>query len=494
MDLITTYLEQLKKKNTVVLFSTSFLLFFLFWCGLLRPNFNADTLFHMVVEDADILTNIEAGRYMISLGDFILFQFGLRTTTNISITMAVTFLFFTLAMVKTYRVFEEFAPGNKYQKFGFYLGTQLVFLNVLFAELLMFNEYCVYFGFSYFVAALGVEKYTQRKYLPMIIYFVLAATTYQFTMIFTAILCATYLCLKHEGKLSIQAVIEEFTIIFICMGIGLLDLLSVFALEKLGIIRGFGKNLAVNTFFDKVGLAFRTFVELNKNGSDIFPNLWLPLLFTVSVWLVILYSLAQNKELQKAWYILIVYVGCNLLLYVIPLMQTDFYFPCRMSFCFFLVQGMLVLMAFSLCDDFLHNLLLLACVGYFTLHFLFAQFIVANRFVSNTLDRVYANMVYQEIQKYEDKTGITVTGLSVIDDSYSVDAYEEVGYNSYQINERALGTVTYSVMQVMTNRKFDRVTMPEEIYTKYFKGRNWDYFDITEQLIIIDNVAYWCIF
>ena len=494
MSFIAKFFHKENKENGLVLFSSSFVLFLIFWVGLIRHNFNADTIFHMVVEDADILTNIEAGRYIISLGDFILYQFGLRTTTNISITMAVTFLLFSLAMVKTYRVFEDFSPKNKFLKLGFYLGTQLVFLNILFSELLMFNEYCVYFAFSYFMAAMGVEKYTQKKYFLMMISLILATTTYQYTMIFASILCATYLCIKHKGILSLQAVREEFSIIFICMGLGLLDVLSVFALEKLGVIRSFGKSMVFNTIFEKLGLAYRSFLDLNKSGSEIFPNLWLPLLFALFLWFVILFSLAKKRELKKAWYIFIVYVGSTFLLYVIPLIQTDFYFPCRMSFCFFLIQGMLILMAFSLCEDFLHNLLVVACIGYLMLHFLFSQFIVANRFVSNTLDRVYANMIYQEIQKYEANTGINVTGLSIAEDSYCIDYYDEVGYKSHQINERALGTVTYSLMEVMCDRKFEHVTMPDEIYSQYFEGKNWDYFDLSEQFIIIDNVAYWCIF
>ena len=136
----------MKKKeviNSLQMYMIHLVMLIVFWGGLLRTNYNADTIFHMVVGDADVKANIEAGRYMISLGDYILLKFGLRTTSNISISMLLTFLLFALAMTKAGRIFEQWSPEDLWKKAGYYIGIQLVFLNVLFAELLMFNEYCI---------------------------------------------------------------------------------------------------------------------------------------------------------------------------------------------------------------------------------------------------------------------------------------------------------------------------------------------------------------
>lgn len=159
-----------------------------------------------------------------------------------------------------------------------------------------------------------------------------------------------------------------------------------------------------------------------------------------------------------------------------------------------MIQGMLAVITFFICEKRESDILIIACVSYILVHFIFSQFIVANRFVSNTLDKVYTNMVYQEILEYEERTGIKVTGLSVVEDTFTTDYYDEVGYKSYQINEKALGTVTNSLLTVVSGRSFERISMPDEIYEKYFEGKNWDYFDITEQLIIRENIAYWCVF
>ena len=238
-------IQKIENNDFLWQYAGNLLLFLVFGGGLLRKNFNADTIFHMVVDDADIMTNVEAGRYVISLGDLILFQMGLRTTTVISVTMLVTFLLFALVMTRVYRLFEKFSPEDKWLKTGYFIGTELVFLNVLFVELLMFNEYCVYFAFGYLAAVLAVEKFAKRKYVPMFFWLIVSACTYQYAMIFAAVMIAAYVCLTHKAELSLQAVKEEIIGICSCMGIGFLNYLSVIIMEKTGIIKEFGKNASV---------------------------------------------------------------------------------------------------------------------------------------------------------------------------------------------------------------------------------------------------------
>lgn len=154
----------------------------------------------------------------------------------------------------------------------------------------------------------------------------------------------------------------------------------------------------------------------------------------------------------------------------------------------------MVIIAYMVACEDMKRLLTIGCAAYLVVQLLFAQFIVSNRFVSNTLDEVYVNMAYQEILKYEEETGVEVTGLAVIDDAYAPDHYEEVSYKSGQINERCLGTVTNSLVWAITKRRFEIAPMDETVYKQYFEGKDWNYLNLQEQLIIIGDTAYWCIF
>ena len=51
-----------------------------------------------------------------------------------------------------------------------------------------------------------------------------------------------------------------------------------------------------------------------------------------------------------------------------------------------------------------------------------------------------------------------------------------------------------NLVNVVTGRDFEKVPMDENVYQTYFEGKNWDYFDAAEQLVIIGDTAYWAIF
>jgi hypothetical protein len=86
----------------------------------------------------------------------------------------------------------------------------------------------------------------------------------------------------------------------------------------------------------------------------------------------------------------------------------------------------------------------------------------------------------------------------VEDDINSPHNYEEVQYKRDQINERALSTQAYSLYCYVSGQTagmdIRRVDMDPEIHDKYFADRNWDYFDIDQQVIISGDTVYWCVF
>lgn len=465
----------------------------MFWGGMIRKSFNCDTLGHMLSEDADIMIRIRGGRYVVALGDFLLLKLGLRTTSNISITMTITFLFLALTMMVIQDIFASWMPDTWLGKAGFFCGLNLIFLNVLFAELLMFSEYSIYFAIAYFTASLGVRCYAKRKYLLMLLMYAVAVCTYQNAVVFAAIVTAFYICLSEKLKLTRRAVVREAAGISVCMGMGVLNYLCLWTLDRLGIVPTI-KEAASGNWGHRLTEAVRHYISLNRNCAGVIPSLWLPLLFIAAVWILIVYSCMKEHKMSECLFLFVVWLGCNALLYVIPTIQGTAYFPPRLMFCFFGVQGFMLVSAYAVCMDSLHGVLTWGGCLYLVVHLLFSDFIVTNHFISNTLDRVYANMLYEEILKYEEETGNHVTKLAVMHDIDSAFYYHDFSFATDQINERALPTVPISLIYAVTGREFEKLEVPEIVSQQYFDNKNWDYFNLNEQLIIEGDTAYWCIF
>lgn len=481
-----------KYKDLCGLYVINFSMLLLFFGGMLRKSYNADTVFHMVIDDADVWCRLLAGRYITALGDYLLLKAGIRTTTNISITIFFAFIFFAAAMSVLQNIFQKWVPEHLEGKIGFYVGVNLVFLNILAVEMLMFSECSIYFAIAYLLAATAVKFYTKKKYACMLLALALSVCTYQYAVVFAAIVIAFYICMNE--KWSLKAIWHECIAVVVCMGLGVLNLLSINVLKAAGIFEELDKNAGIGNIEKKIEKTLESLCELYKDSANLLPSLWIPLLFTVITLGVILWRCCSEKKYQTLLFTAIVWMGSHILLYVIPFVSESFYFPPRMSFCFYLIQGLLVILAFSICGIREQKFMTIVCIGYLGVQLLFSNFIVTNHFVSNTLDEVYTKMVYEEILEYEEASGIKVEKLAVCKDTYAPDYYEEVAYHTEQINERVLGTSTSSLMYVVTGRMFKLEYMDQNVSEKYFGGKNWDCLDMDEQLVFEGDTLYWCIF
>lgn len=491
-------MNQLKNKlfdcKYIRYFAWDFVSLIIFWGGMLRKSFTSDTISHMVASDADVLVNIEQGRYIKALGDYLLLKIGLRTTTNLSVTILCAFVLLAMTMVILQMAFSQWEPTDLMEKVLFNATINFWVYNVLFVENLIFSEVSVYFALAYLGAAIAVACYTKRKYLCMLIALGVSACAYQYAVCFAAIYLVFYIFLC-ERKLSLRTVKRELFVLTMTFGMGVLNLISIFVLVRLNVISHFFKSAGTGSVMTKLMQMMDSFVGLHKDASGIFPDIWLPLLVVIMVEVLLIIDTVKGKKYQQFLLLSIVSMGSCILLYIIPLAQEKFFFPPRMAFCFFAVQGMIMASAYVLIESReLRKILVIGCAGYLLVHLLFSNFTVTNHFVSNTLDKVYVRMTYEKIEKYERDTGNEVENLCVINDTDAPPYYDEVNYTSDQINERSIGILSVSIMEVVTGRQFNKVEMDEEVYKKYFEGKNWDYFDPEEQIVIIGDTVYWCVF
>lgn len=465
----------------------------MFWGGLLHKCFNSDTLIHMVEEDGDVTCRIQGGRYVIALIDAILLKRGIRTTDNISISMAMAFGIFALITFGIYLLFQRYLPKTLMGKIVGIIGSNLVFLNVLFAESLMFSEIAIYFALAYFLAMLSCWMYAYKKYILMILCILLSVCTYQNAVIFGAILTLFYIYFDEDKVLSLKAFGRSFTCSCIYVFAGVMNIISIRILEKWGYIFPLGKSeIATNNWMDRIVLYLKNVSGLYKDAGGLLPNLWIPALFMLVVLGALFLYLVKDGKWNQLSYIVILFLVSHLILGIIPLAQSSVIMPPRMTFLFFLIQGGFLII---ICAE-LGTKEWIALTGgvYLLIQCLFAQFIVSDHILSNQLDRLYVNLAMEKIEQYENESGIKVEKLSICHDAYAPRSYEQVSYQVHQINERSLGEVTHTLVQVVTGRKFEKIEINDSLKEELFGNKDWEFFIPEEQIVILEDTAYWCVF
>lgn len=470
-------------------------LLMLTWGGLYRGGFNNDTVLHMVSQKADITVRLECGRFLDALFDWILYKLGLSTTTNTGLSVIAGLLFLAASLCIVQELFCHWVKTETFfEKLSFYAVTGLLFINGLFSEYLMFSELAVWFGVSYFVATLGIRLFTEKKYIRALILFFLSTLFYQVAVVYAAILLSVWIFMENDGHITLKTVREELLCGILTFGSGVLNILSTDLAIRIGVISTVTKSAEFSVTFDKLKECFSNLAMLLRNGKGLLPTVWLPLLVLLFSCGVTLYELVKKKNKGAVLYYVLLVPAVFAMIYVIPLAQIAVYLPPRIVAPFYTVQSMLLLLAFACASGRIKELACYVCCGYLVVQIIFGNVIVANRYVSNTLDKVYINMVYEKIVEYEEETGIEVKKFAVATDAYSPFHYDEVYYKTDQINEKIMGTATNSLMQVETGRVFEKVPMDEAIYEEFFAGKDWKYFDASEQLIIRDDTAYLVVF
>ncbi len=486
-----------KKKEAFHSFLINYCLLFVTWSGMFRKSFNCDTLFHYAHPEVDILGRCEGGRYLSGLMDYILYQFGLTTAdhTGITVFIAVFLLAVSLWLVQ-FSFREHIKCRSLYQRFAYYAIFALIFSNVLFSESLMFAECSLMFGLGYLFASMGIWFFTRGTYGISFLLFLCAAMEYQVAVAYGAIILSAWIFLHNEYKITARTVMQELICALVTFGAGLLDMLSISLFVKLGVLRAAEKTPGLGNMAEKIGVCIRDFIVLLQNCRGLLPKIWLPLLVMAFACGVTLWKFIKDRNGMAILYYCLLIAAMSVMVYALPLAQAYINPYPRMVWIFYVMQSMALLIALPLLQEGKWRLEIFCyvCCGYLALQVMFCHIIVSNHMLSNALDRTYAMMFYEEVLKYEAKTGIQVEKLGVANDTDAPLSYNNVHYKTDQINERALGMVTNTLVNVVTKRQFEKVPMDETIFQERFAGKNWDYFNAAEQIVFDGDTAYWVIF
>ena len=122
--------------------------------------------------------------------------------------------------------------------------------------------------------------------------------------------------------------------------------------------------------------------------------------------------------------------------------------------------------------------------------------IIGDHLLSNRTDIAEAQAVGQEIWKYEQETGVTVTKFACAADAAPTNVAAGVDRHCYDINRRAwlISWAALPMVNTVNGLQLTAAEMPPEVFDAHFKDQNWDSFDVGRQLVIEGDTAYLAIY
>ena len=483
------------------------------WGGFYRSKYGCeDALWDIISPEATRVARLENfrwGGYLVDQIMYLGFHFVAAEHFRI-----VFFVFLLFLIVSLYLIQIAFWPTFKEElastsgKTAYIAAISLIVVHVIFSELFYFTDSFSIFEFMMLFLALGFLCYSRKHSIFAFLCFLAAASFYQVGCAFAAVLIATYVYLQYDGTMTKQMFVDELVGILLPISAGAINLftggivLRILASHGVMITSGFEANPIDQEYILKAISEIRT---MYLSGLELMIPFGFPLIIAVISTILVIAVFVSRRAVNQLLTFLVWKVVTFILTFAIDLADGAVLQP-RTVLPFCALQAVDLLVALYFVDRarwsekwkrIAVKVSIALPILYLLVQIFFIQNIISNRMVSNTLDELYANAVLDYIDREEALTGVQVNKFGWTTDAYAPDYYEEVYYTRSEINSRNYRRVPYSLVEINARdrgRHFTHTPMDPEVYQKYFEGKDWDKFLPEEQVVIIDDTAYLCVF
>jgi len=476
----------------VILFVIAFGIF-------ITPTFNSDTIYHIQWPERDWNSYVTSGRYLTAFLNAFFCFIGYNTAISTHITVAISAVIYGVCGILIQRVLANTlqTDADMKDKVVLALILQLPIINVLMLEPMMFIELAVVYALAYLMSVLSFVCLTKNKIIWALILAECSIMLYQSHVVIGFILYSGYVYLVNKGKFSLKVFVEEVKAGLIVVAAGVINVLSVKIFGYLGILPYVSKNASLDGFWKKIPMIFDSFLDTLKDNYGLLPGNWLLMLVLVLNIVIVLWEVLKEKRYLDAAYHVVLCMGMLIVPFMFGLLQPGVALPPRIVFTIYVAVGTIIAVAYIVNSDIKKNIAAISGVVLLIIQIVMCNTISAEHVASNALDVQYMEMIYYEIQKYEEETGIEVEYVEVFHDTNCSEKYSQIKYHSFCTNRRVVvdGWSDVWFLNYISGRDFTKTHEREdEIYALYFADKNWDVFDADEQLIFEDNYLYWVIY
>lgn len=512
--------------SAVKLFIVDFLLLFFTYGGFYRSVFgNSDALWGALDPSSTFVARLGSNRWIPAIFELIYNSTGFIPAKHFRLSLFLFILALTVSLFIVQIIFldlfericcvKEDCSGIR---MAVVAAATLPFVNVLFTEFFYFTESFHIFAFAFLFMAAGFYELSKKHIIVSFLLFCCMTMCYQMACPIASICIGVYVYLEHRGVFSLELVKAEL--------IKALPPMILFVLNYTtgGVIQRIITMAGIETSPSKkisTGYSMREYIAsitvsvkgLISSNIGLTPGVYVPFLVFVLTFTVVTFICIKKQKWNQLGTFFLVEIILVVLTLAVQIAENPANFVARTVTPLYFAQGMQILIMFffisenhdsdNLVSGFVKILYLLPTL-YILFNVFFVQCIIQNRMVSETLDGLYAESIFNKIEKYEQENGIIVKKIAPVNDTDSSPFYDQVKFCSGAINRRCYSDYTWTFLQYcayetdlagsLFGRSFERIAMDEDTYKELFEGKNWTRFDIEEQVIIRGDTVYICVF
>ncbi|MEE0866237.1 MAG: glucosyltransferase domain-containing protein [Clostridia bacterium] len=407
---------------------------------------------------------------------------------------AVSLAIYTI--LKTIKKFYNINTLNKMVTIGSL--SFITVLNFCTLELFVFAEsgmLCISLLLSVMAACENASN-SKYKYLKMCIYLSIAVLIHQ--AIINIYVPLSFMIIVIKNKNNIRQIFKEGIIALIIYGGSII--INILVSKSINIFFGIAQRPTVFPTINHILVTYSKYLNvLAVNTLYIGAKYWyIILIFIITLIYFIKNITNRDKKIYLLYYCIILF--SSILLPILPVVleeEQSQYLELRMAISFGASIG--IMMLYTILTNKNNSVKLYKCIYiisiiFFVINSIYIINASSEMIAANLLDRNYANIILNKIDKYESENGIKVKKIAL---DYDINPeYYYLGSKHFRcLNYKSLSTswAMIGVLQTYSDRKFDEIDVPENIHSNYFANKDWDNY-ADEQLIFENDTLYLCIY
>ena len=503
LNVICDQLQVLQKpKAPLLLFAANLCIVFVSYCLFAHTHFTTDSYAHMEMTAETVAgIHISGGRWLNALIVLAMDALGIRSVLDqqFGFTVLVIVLAFCATLLVC-RVKSSLQLCTTKKIVLFNCVFLISFVNVFTAELFYYPEATVLYACGILLATIPVfiltKTWSLRRILVSCSLLILSISVYQAFFESFIILSLGIMLIQNDFRFSKPALFKTLKALLVGMsGVIIAVPLSSLVIMLLGVSKQerfiqFDPDMLLVNIKNVFWFHHYYFFSAGM-FSVVLRTLCLCILIVLAIQLVLR---IREKRFLDFLFIVALLAGSYVLVFTPHFFAQAFWPAPRTLVPFFSWLSLVAITALSISEkELFRSVIISSCVFFLCLNIFWIQQIAANQLILNAMDRQYASRIIEEIEKYEESSGYTVTRFA-----YSFDAWQTPGHTGYtwlsiyNIGDSARHT-SWSMpglLHYVSGRQFESIPMDKKVFDQFFAGKDWDSFVPEEQMYFIDNTLY----
>ena len=452
-----------------------------------KMNYSVDTYLLFASRGLSYIQEyIKSGRFFTALLFKFLQIFKATPTIMYTISFVIGIINTILAIFILYEVLKKYISNNiccSIIAISIIINPYIIEL-WLFVEMgiMMLSILASVLAFKYFDDF--ISDYKKKNLYMSVLFMIIAMFSYQGTVALFIALSTISVLIHSDG---FKKIIKNMFWCFVCYGIP--TLINFVIVMLIGNKRmGLESSIMQKIQF----IAFSTKDFLLK-GFGLYPVALFTLIHILAIAVVVYLAIKSEKKGKNILGIMFIIVMDYLftIATIIPMdIKSAVMFP-RNSYAFGSIIGLLgataIMLGFS--NEKNTKVFCGICIVMLAMELVQFNIIATDRYVVNYIDKYILLEIDKKITDYEQKTGIKVTNMAIYNEENAKLFYKGLEDN---INVSALKEEMSrkAIFALYARRQFKEVNKDDSIYRAYFKGNDWDEFDL-EQVVIEGDTLHW---